>query len=75
MTKNSEFTFCCVTKVHYFGCEPLLESFESTYVDLYCLNSPTLFLFSEWKRNLSSCSCPKGFEYFRTMPAVVIFRN
>jgi len=27
------------------------------------------------KRNLISCSFPKGFEYFRTMLVVVIFRN
>jgi hypothetical protein len=38
MTKNSEFIFCCVTKV-YFGCEPLLDSFQGSYVDLYCFHS------------------------------------
>jgi hypothetical protein len=48
MTKNSEFVFCCETKVYYFGCEPLLDSCESTNVELYCLHSLTLFLFAEW---------------------------
>jgi hypothetical protein len=48
MTKNSEFIFCCVTEVYYFVCEPLLDSCESTYVDVYCLDSFTLFLFAEW---------------------------
>jgi hypothetical protein len=48
MTKNSEFIFCCVIKLYYFGCETLLDPCESPYVDLYCLDNLTLFLFAEW---------------------------
>jgi len=48
MTKNSEFIFCCVTIVYYFWYEPLQDSCKSTNVDLFCLDSLTLFLFAEW---------------------------